>query len=44
MSSKQAREHAIKEYKEFRKIQDKEYKSDFDQMIIDIKRLEGKNN
>ncbi len=44
VSSKQAREHAIKEYKEFRKIQDKEYKSDFDQMIIDIKRLEGKNN
>lgn len=44
ISSKEAKEHVREKFKEFRVIQDREYKSDYDRMIIDIKRLEGKNN
>jgi len=41
ISALNARNHAIKEYKEFRLDQDKNYKSDFDKLIDDIKRIEG---
>ena len=43
ISSEEAKRHAKEKYKKFREIQDENFISDFDQMIIDIKRLEGKN-
>ncbi len=44
VSALDAKNHAIHEYKEFRIDQDKNYESDFDKLIEDIKRLEGKNS
>lgn len=41
ISSKKAHENVREKFKEFRVTQDKNYKSDFDQMVIDIKRLKG---
>lgn len=32
-----------KEYDKFKIIQDRDYQSDFDKLIIDIKRIEGVN-
>lgn len=40
VSSDDARNHAINEYKEFRVVQDRDYQSDFDKMIIDVRKLE----
>lgn len=40
ISSDDARIHAINEYKEFRIVQDRDYQSDFDQMIIEVRKLE----
>ncbi|MDR0911969.1 MAG: virulence RhuM family protein [Methanobrevibacter sp.] len=37
-----AKEIAINEYKKFKKIQDKNFQSDFDKMIEELKRIEGK--
>lgn len=42
ISSEQAKKIAEKEYSKFRKKQDKEYKSDFDKMFEEIKRIKGK--
>lgn len=42
VSSIEAKTHAINEYKEFRIDQDKNYESDFDNLIKSIKQLEGK--
>lgn len=42
ISAEEAKKHAKEKYKKFRVIQDKNFISDFDKMIIDIKRLEGK--
>lgn len=42
VSSDDARNHAINEYKEFRVVQDRDYQSDFDKMIIDVRKLECK--
>lgn len=41
ISAEEAKQNAIEKYKKFRVIQDKNFISDFDQMILDIKRLEG---
>ena len=41
VSSDEAKAHAINEYKEFRIDQDRNYESDFDNLIKSIKRLEG---
>lgn len=41
ISSEEAKMHAKEKFKKFRVIQDKNFISDFDQMIMDIKRLEG---
>jgi len=35
-----ARNHAVNEYMEFRVVQDMDYQSDFDKMIIDVRKLE----
>ena len=40
ISSIDAKNHAINEYKEFRVVQDRDYQSDFDQMIIDVRKIE----
>lgn len=40
ISSDDAKNHAISEYKEFRVVQDRNYQSDFDKMIIDVRKLE----
>lgn len=40
ISSDDAKNHAISEYKEFRVVQDRDYQSDFDKMIIDVRKLE----
>lgn len=40
ISSDDARIHAINEYKEFRIVQDRDYQSDFDKMIIEVRKLE----
>ena len=42
ISAEEAREHVLEKYEKFRVLQDKNFISDFDQMILDIKRLEGK--
>ena len=42
VSAVEAKAHAINEYKEFRIEQDKNYESDFDNLIKSIKQLEGK--
>lgn len=42
ISSKEAKEIAKSEYKKFRVKQDKTFESDFDKMIKEIKRIEGK--
>ena len=41
ISFKKAREKALEEYETYRITQDREFKSDFDEMIDEIKRLEG---
>lgn len=41
VSSKEAIQKAKEEYKEFRKYQDKEYVSDFDRFVDEVKRLNG---
>lgn len=40
ISSDDVRIHAINEYKEFRIVQDRDYQSDFDKMIIEVRKLE----
>ncbi len=40
VSSDDAKNHAINEYKEFRVVQDRDYQSDFDKMIIDVRKIE----
>jgi len=40
ISSDDAKNYAISEYKEFRVVQDRDYQSDFDKMIIDVRKLE----
>ena len=42
ISTEEAREHVLEKYEKFRVVQDENFISDFDQMILDIKRLEGK--
>ena len=42
VSAVEAKAHAINEYNEFRIDQDRNYESDFDNLIKSIKRLEGK--
>ena len=42
ISSKEAKEIAKSEYEKFRVKQDKTFESDFDKMIKEIKRIEGK--
>ena len=44
ITSEQAKEIAKKHYEKFKIIQDKDFESDFDKMIEEIKRIEGKNN
>ncbi|MGL4669197.1 MAG: RhuM family protein [Methanobacteriaceae archaeon] len=44
ISSENAKEIAKTEYYKFRPIQDKDFKSDFDKMINEIKRIEGHEN
>ena len=41
ISSKDAKEHVKEKFKEYRIVQDKNYESDFDRMVLDIKRLHG---
>lgn len=41
ISAEEARVHVLEKYEKFRVIQDQNFISDFDQMILDIKRLEG---
>lgn len=43
ISSNDAKKIAKDEYDKFKVIQDKHYQSDFDKLIIDIKRVEGVN-
>ena len=43
ISSDDAQKIAKKEYDKFKIIQDRDYQSDFDKLIIDIKRIEGVN-
>lgn len=40
ISSRDAKNHALNEYKEFRVVQDRDYQSDFDQMIINVRKIE----
>lgn len=40
ISAEEAREHVLEKYEKFRIMQDENFISDFDQMILDIKRLE----
>ena len=42
VSSVEAKAHAINEYNEFRIDQDRNYESDFDNLIKSIKQIEGK--
>ena len=42
ISAEEAREQVLEKYEKFRVVQDENFISDFDQMILDIKRLEGK--
>jgi len=42
ISAEEAKQHVLEKYEKFRVIQDKNFVSDFDQMILDIKRFEGK--
>lgn len=42
VSSKEAKEKARREFKEFRKYQDKYYVSDFDKVVDEVKRLSSK--
>ena len=42
ISAEETREHVLEKYEKFRVVQDENFISDFDQMILDIKRLEGK--
>ena len=42
VSSKEAKEKAKMEFKEFRKYQDENYVSDFDKFVDEVKRLNGK--
>ena len=42
ISAEEAKHHVLEKYEKFRVIQDKNFVSDFDQMILDIKRFEGK--
>ena len=41
ISSNEAQKIAKEEYDKFKAIQDRDYQSDFDRLIIDIKRIEG---
>lgn len=41
VSSQEAKEHAIAMYNEYAIVQDRDLFTDFDQMILDIRRLEG---
>ena len=41
ISAEEAKKHVLERYEKFRVTQDKNFISDFDQMILDIKRLEG---
>ena len=41
VSSTDAQKIAKDEYEKFKVIQDRNYQSDFDKLIIDIKRIEG---
>ena len=41
VSSTDAQKIAKEEYEKFKVIQDRNYQSDFDKLIIDIKRIEG---
>ncbi len=43
ISSNEAQKIAKEEYDKFKAIQDRDYQSDFDRLIIDIKRIEGVN-
>ena len=43
ISSNEAQKIAKEEYDKFKLIQDRDYQSDFDRLIIDIKRIEGVN-
>ena len=43
ISSDDAQKIAKNEYDKFKIIQDRDYQSDFDKLIIDIKRIEGVN-
>ena len=43
VSSTDAQKIAKEEYEKFKVIQDRNYQSDFDKLIIDIKRIEGFN-
>lgn len=43
ISSNDAQKIAKEEYDKFKVIQDRDYQSDFDKLIIDIKRIEGVN-
>ena len=43
ISSSDAQKIAKEEYDKFKVIQDRDYQSDFDKLIIDIKRIEGVN-
>ena len=42
ISAENAREHIFGKYEKFRVMQDENFISDFDQVILDIKRLDGK--
>ena len=42
ISAEETREHVLEKYEKFRVVQDENFISDFDQMILDIKRLERK--
>ena len=42
ISAEEAKEHVLEKYEKFRVLQDENFISDFDKMILDIKRLEGK--
>ena len=43
ISSDEAQKIAKEEYGKYKTIQDKNYQSDFDKLIIEIKRIEGLN-
>ena len=42
ISAEEARKHVLGKYEKFRVMQDENFISDFNQMILDIKRLDGK--